>query len=82
MGHPLLVPKALPHGVSIYAGVAGEIIPALTTVHQNQPPSTLNNSMPLLPLPAQQTITRLTPEQQPPTIQWVHTTPDGMAATD
>ena len=82
MGHPLLTPKALPHGVSIYADVAGEMIPALTPINQqNQLPSTLNNNMPLLPLPSQQTITRLNPEQ-PTTTQWIQATPDDMAAAD
>ena len=80
MGHHLLTPRALPHGVSIYAGVVGEMVPAMSNTTHHLP-STLDNSMPLTPLPAQQTILQL-PTEQPPRTQWIHVTPDDMATAD
>lgn len=87
LGHPLLSDRALPHGISIYTGVAGEMIPAIsspsspdTSVPIPRPseiPSDLNNPLPLLPLPTQQTISRLPPE---PTSGWIHSTPEDIAA--
>ena len=81
MGHPLLPPQALPFGVSIYSGVAGEMIPAMT-VPGSDLPSQLDNDLPLEPLPARQSIVQL-PREPPPKFatQWVNITPDDMATT-
>ena len=60
MGHPLLSQFALPHRVSIYTGVSGEMIPAMG-VPTGDIPSTLD----IHPLPALQTISRLPDEPLP-----------------
>ena len=84
MGHPLLTPSALPHGVSIYAGVAGAMIPAFQ-IDSTPIPSDLSNERMLEPLPSRQrqTITSLTPEPRPPVgDQWINLTPTELAAMD
>lgn len=58
LGHPLLADHALPHGISIYTGVAGEMIPAISSTVSSKDSSKaissdLDNTLPLPPLPSQ-----------------------------
>ena len=84
MSHPLLSLRALPHEVSIYSGVAGEMVSAIAS--PSDPliaiPSQLDNERPLDPLPARQTIPRLPEEPRSTSTQWIHTTPEQFAASD
>lgn len=58
-GHPAL-DKALQHGVSIYAGVANKLVPAIRQSSPTLLPS--SNTLPQSPLPSRQTISKLPPE--------------------
>ena len=57
-GHPALK-DALQHGVSIYAGMANKLVPAICQPSPAVPPSSNINTVPLSPLPGRQTITKL-----------------------
>ena len=58
-GHPALG-NALQHGVSIYAGMAHKLVPAMGQPSPALQPTT--NTMPLSPLPSRQTIPKLPAE--------------------
>ena len=61
MRHPSLTQFALPHGVNIYGGVAGKMVPHL---RQEIPHAIelVRNDVPLMPLPAKQSIQKLARE--------------------
>lgn len=63
MGHPLLHPTALPHGVSILPSIAGGVV--ASDDHQTHlpiPSSAPPNTRPLSPRPGRQSITKLPSE--------------------
>ena len=78
LGHPSLASRCLPHGVSIYSCVAGELVP----VSDLSPPSQLDNTAPLDPLPLQQSIARLLSEPARVGSKWINVTPDDMAQAE
>ena len=65
LGHPTFASVALPHGVSIFGGTAGKLVPHL---REDLPAPPTDNSvpvrtLPLAPLPVRQTVSKLPPEQ-------------------
>lgn len=62
MGHAALSQWALPHGVSIFPGVARNMVEAYATTPPVVQENT--NAVPLLPLPARQSVQTLPPEGQ------------------
>ena len=82
LGHPLLSQVALPHGVSIFTGVSGALIPAIGTPVDIL--SDLTNTLPLTLVPGRQSITRLPAKPIPAAgtgsdYVWEYTTPEDMA---
>ena len=80
LGHPLLTPLALPHGVSIYTGVSGAMIPAIGTTDKGVP-SDLDNTLPLTPIPGRQSVSCL-PAEPSPDFVWENVTQEDMANLD
>ena len=81
LGHPLLSPLALPHGISIYTCVSGAMIPAIGLPDKGIP-SELDNTLPLDPIPVGQSVSRLPPESNNatgPNLVWENITQEDMA---
>ena len=71
-GHPTFASVALPHGVSIFGGTAqstvfggtaGKLVPHLREDQSAPPTDNSTRNLPLAPLPARQTVSKLPPEQ-------------------